>query len=308
MANKACSMAGMGSDAQSMAGADREALGEARMDSKAPVLEGMGSKARSKAGMGSDAQSMANMGSDAQSMANMGSDAQSMAGVDREALGEARMDSKAPVLEGMGSKARSKAGMGSNAQSMAGMGSDAQSMAGMGEVKDEDGGAGPPSRGDQQGIGCLFLAHRGAGAYKAALYGAQGIDGVQPIGVHDFAEGGFANARFMESYESRHSDHSFTASVADHLGVTMPPLRMDSQVKYGLLSRGEASEKIWDHCAGFVIVEEAGGRVTDASGQRLDFSKGRYLELDRGIIAAPPTVHAALLSAVTAVQKAQSAL
>jgi len=28
---------------------------------------------------------------------------------------------------------------------------------------------------------------------------------------------------------------------ASQLGVTMPPLRMDSQVKYGLLSRGEAS-------------------------------------------------------------------
>ena len=39
-------------------------------------------------------------------------------------------------------------------------------------------------------------------------------------------------------------------------------------------------EKIWDHCAGFVIVEEAGGKVTDASGTRLDFSKGRFL-LDR---------------------------
>jgi hypothetical protein len=59
---------------------------------------------------------------------------------------------------------------------------------------------------------------------------------------------------------------------AQALGVVLPPLRMDSQVKYGLLSRGEASifmrfpppsyrEKIWDHCAGFVIVEEAGGKV-----------------------------------------------
>lgn len=62
---------------------------------------------------------------------------------------------------------------------------------------------------------------------------------------------------------------------ANEMGVTAKPLRMDSQVKYGLLSRGDASifmrfpsptykEKIWDHCAGVVIVEEAGGKVTDA--------------------------------------------
>jgi len=57
-------------------------------------------------------------------------------------------------------------------------------------------------------------------------------------------------------------------------------------------------EKIWDHCAGFAIVEEAGGRVTDASGARLDFSRGRYLTLDRGIIAAPAELHAALVAAV----------
>lgn len=98
--------------------------------------------------------------------------------------------------------------------------------------------------------------------------------------------------------------------------MTAPPLRMDSQVKYGLLSRGDASifmrfppasyrEKIWDHAAGFVIVEEAGGRVTDAGGARLDFSKGRWLDLDRGIVAGPPRAHAALLRAVAAVEAAR---
>ncbi len=36
--------------------------------------------------------------------------------------------------------------------------------------------------------------------------------------------------RFMESYEARHSNHSFTAKVADIVGIVLPPLRMDSQV------------------------------------------------------------------------------
>jgi hypothetical protein len=35
-----------------------------------------------------------------------------------------------------------------------------------GAVRDEDGGAGDPSLIGQEGTGCLFLAHQGAGAYK----------------------------------------------------------------------------------------------------------------------------------------------
>jgi hypothetical protein len=45
----------------------------------------------------------------------------------------------------------------------------------------------------------------------------------------------------------------------------------------GALSRGDASifmrfppvayrEKIWDHCAGSIVVEEAGGKISDATG------------------------------------------
>lgn len=38
----------------------------------------------------------------------------------------------------------------------------------------------------------------------------------------------------MESYESKHSDHSFTGRLAAAVGVTRPPLRIDSQAKYGV--------------------------------------------------------------------------
>ena len=89
------------------------------------------------------------------------------------------------------------------------------------------------------------------------------------------------------------------------------PLRLYSMVKYAAIARGDAEvfmkfartgykEKIWDHAAGVVIIEEAGGVVTDAGGQPLDFSKGIYLEgLDRGIIAcAGAGLHEKILSAV----------
>lgn len=91
------------------------------------------------------------------------------------------------------------------------------------------------------------------------------------------------------------------------------PLRVYSTVKYAAIARGDAEifmkfaragykEKIWDHAAGVVIIQEAGGVVTDARGRPLDFSKGIYLEgLDRGIIAcAGPKLHDKIISAVDA--------
>ena len=69
------------------------------------------------------------------------------------------------------------------------------------------------------------------------------------------------------------------------LGIESPSLRMDSQVKYGAVARGDAAlylrlpspeypdyrENIWDHAAGALIVEEAGGQVSDMFGRSLDF-------------------------------------
>jgi 3'(2'), 5'-bisphosphate nucleotidase len=85
---------------------------------------------------------------------------------------------------------------------------------------------------------------------------------------------------------------------------------MDSQCKYGLVARGDASlylriparssyiETIWDHAAGSLIVEEAGGRVTDIRGKALDFSTGRKLTRNRGIIATSGKFHDEVLEAV----------
>jgi len=53
----------------------------------------------------------------------------------------------------------------------------------------------------------------------------------QPLRLEDLAD--VSEARFMESYESAHSDQSFTSRLARKLGVTKAPLRLDSQTKYG---------------------------------------------------------------------------
>ncbi|MBD3868046.1 MAG: 3'(2'),5'-bisphosphate nucleotidase [Acidobacteria bacterium] len=119
-----------------------------------------------------------------------------------------------------------------------------------------------------------------------------------------------ASARFVESVESGHSSHSDSARIAQELGIVLPPVRMDSQAKYAALARGDADiylrlparpgyvEKIWDHAAGVLVIEEAGGRVTDMHGNRLEFHHGSRLEKNRGVIATNGLLHDAVLKAV----------
>jgi 3'(2'), 5'-bisphosphate nucleotidase len=60
-------------------------------------------------------------------------------------------------------------------------------------------------------------------------------------------------------------------------------------------------EKIWDHAAGFILVEEAGGKVTDINGNPLDFSQGKTLVKNKGIIATNGKLHEVVLEAVKSV-------
>ena len=77
-----------------------------------------------------------------------------------------------------------------------------------------------------------------------------------------------------------------------------------------MLARGEASiylrlptrkdyeEKIWDHAAGYMVVKEAGGKVTDCMGQELDFSLGRTLKNNTGIVGTNGKIHEEVIKAV----------
>ncbi|MEM9746646.1 MAG: inositol monophosphatase family protein, partial [Actinomycetota bacterium] len=119
-----------------------------------------------------------------------------------------------------------------------------------------------------------------------------------------------AESRFCESVESGHSDHSQSQRIADLLGITTDPYRIDSQCKYAAVARGDASiylrlptradyvEKIWDHAAGKFVVERAGGVVTDVEGRPLDFSHGARLSANRGVVATSGAFHDQVIDAV----------
>jgi 3'(2'), 5'-bisphosphate nucleotidase len=159
---------------------------------------------------------------------------------------------------------------------------------------------------DGQAPGLLFVAVRGQGTEMMPLSGGT----PQPIKVVTDSQ----SLRFVESVESGHGDQTQQAAIAQAAGITQPSLRMDSQAKYAAVAAGQASlylrlpspkspnyrEKIWDHAAGVIVVQEAGGTVSDMTGKPLDFTKGAKLEDNRGVIVSNGTIHPAVIAALNA--------
>lgn len=159
-------------------------------------------------------------------------------------------------------------------------------------------------RSDGGGGGSLFVGVRGQGAFE------RGLDDPGETAIRVSAEADPARARFSESVESGHTKQDDSARVAERLGITTPPVRMDSQAKYATVARGDASiylrlptradyvERIWDHAAGWRVITEAGGRVTDVRGEPLDFGRGRGLEANKGVVATNGVLHDRVVAVV----------
>ena len=88
--------------------------------------------------------------------------------------------------------------------------------------------------------------------------------------------------------------------VCRNLGSTALHLAM---VASGVLAGAFAKRsKIWDIAAGWLLVSEAGGRITDIRGQdQLPFALDADPNRDLPFLAAPPEMHKYLLETVRAV-------
>ncbi len=156
----------------------------------------------------------------------------------------------------------------------------------------------------EQPCGAMFFAIRGQGSYVMPFHSFK-----HPVGIRVSQTDDFSDIQLCESVESAHTAHDRSKVMAQDLGVTRPAVRMDSQAKYAVVARGEADvylrlptrdnyyENIWDHAAGVLIVEEAGGTVTDANGELLDFTHGRELVANRGVIVTNGLLHDRVLEA-----------
>lgn len=154
--------------------------------------------------------------------------------------------------------------------------------------------------------GALYVAVRGEGATMVPLSGGE----PQPLQVVTADD--VANFRFVESVEAAHGDQSKQNAIAQAVGITTESFRVDSQAKYGIVASGKAAlylrlpspkypdyrENIWDHAAGAIVVEEAGGRVSDMYGQPLNFADGSKMMNNRGVVVSNGTIHDRVIAAL----------
>ncbi|KAL3938638.1 MAG: hypothetical protein SGBAC_006495 [Bacillariaceae sp.] len=146
-------------------------------------------------------------------------------------------------------------------------------------------------------IGHLFIAEQGNGAWR------------RPLTTIDANEQSFTKIHvngdcdaMVQSFVASHGNHSAQEEVAHQLGIENV-IRMDSQAKYAMVASGKASlylrlssykENIWDHAAGKILVEEAGGKVTDRHCKELGFLEVKMMQND-GVVVSNGALHEKVL-------------
>lgn len=162
-----------------------------------------------------------------------------------------------------------------------------------------------PKRMTTDETGLLVAALRESGTWSQALSGGGQW---HQLFVSDRTEP--AAARILRSVEKAHTNTNEIGQLTAALHVAEPAIGMDSQAKYAVLAAGRGDvllrlispsrpdyrERIWDQAAGSIVVTEAGGRITDLDGRPLDFSQGRTLAKNRGIVATNGRLHEAILA------------
>jgi HAL2 family 3'(2'),5'-bisphosphate nucleotidase len=166
------------------------------------------------------------------------------------------------------------------------------------------------------GQGSLVIAVRGQGTWTTPLLPVESMSQKLPFEqLHVSSQSRAGNARILRSFEAGHTNIDQIDIFTHKLGVQATPVLMDSQAKYAVMAAGKGDlllrllspdkpdyrEKIWDQAAGSLVLEEAGGRITDLSGKALDFTTGRELKNNRVVLSSNGHLHTAALQALQSI-------
>ena len=129
------------------------------------------------------------------------------------------------------------------------------------------------------------------------------------------------NGTVLKIAEVIHNGPDALSVDADGIQDIKNSLRLDGQGKYGLLARGDAEyflrlptdgyvDWVWDVAAGFLVLKEAGGTMSDVYGNSIDFSeigverRAKLPDHIKGIFGSNgDTFHEALVSAYAEVKE-----
>jgi 3'(2'), 5'-bisphosphate nucleotidase len=164
---------------------------------------------------------------------------------------------------------------------------------------------------DPAGPGSLIVAAKGEGAWFSTL---QADKKFKPM--HASPRKDVTQAILLRSLDTGHTNTGEIEALRKHLHIEPPAILLDSLAKYGLLAYGAGDiyfrllspekpdyrEYIWDQASGLIVLEEAGGRVTDLDGKKLDFTTGRKLLNNRGVLASNGLLHDFALDALAALK------
>lgn len=155
-----------------------------------------------------------------------------------------------------------------------------------------------------EGKGAIFVAERGKGAHMATLSKQDWR------AIHVSNEFG-SSQPWVEGISASTTHHKGHAKLAQHLGLA-ESTRVDSQAKYAIVARGQAQlylripshqhstyrENIWDHAPGALLVQEAGGVVSNRFGEPLDLYSSPQMKANTGVIASNGVQHHSIISAL----------
>ena len=158
------------------------------------------------------------------------------------------------------------------------------------------------------GAGSLTAAQRGKGSWSIPLNGPGGQALQDPWRYTRLQVSSCSDprqVRLLRSFEAAHTNTGTINRLMEAMGIQAEAVRLDSQAKYALLAAGSGEviirlppdenpdykEKIWDQAAGSLVVQEAGGKISDLQGKALDFNAGRTLNENRGVLATNGPLH-----------------
>ncbi len=166
----------------------------------------------------------------------------------------------------------------------------------------------------KKGPGIIAAAFAGGGAWLSPL------DQEKFTRLHVSARSQVADLHVLRSVEASHANADHLAPVFAKHGIAASPMLMDSQAKYAVVAMGVSDlffylvsrrnpaqrMKIWDVAPGALVVEEAGGKITDMQGGTLDYTCGDTLEKNPGLVITNGLYHDKALEILREAEKARA--